>query len=95
MWTSLLGPIVEIVYPYSAYPSGGVALGASGTDGVFACGARTADQLLAQFTTTYSYEFNDENAPPPQADIPGLTFPWAPITAPRFGTFSTRTTFTC
>jgi para-nitrobenzyl esterase len=75
MWTSLLGPIVEIVYPYSAYPSGGVALGASGTDGVFACGARTADQLLAQFTTTYTYEFNDENAPPPQSDIPGLTFP--------------------
>ena len=75
MWTSLLGPIVEIYYPYSAYPSGGVALGASGTDGVFACGARTADQLLAQFTTTYTYEFNDENAPPPQSDIPGLSFP--------------------
>ena len=53
--------------------------GASGStglsDGVFACGARTADQLLAQFTTTYTYEFNDENAPPPQSDIPGLTFP--------------------
>src|SRR5271170_6255895 len=75
MWTSLLGPIVEIFYPYSAYPSGGIALGASGTDGIFACGARTADQLLAQFTTTYTYEFNDENAPPPQSDIPGLTFP--------------------
>ena len=75
LWTSLLGPIVEIFYPYSAYPSGGVALGASGTDGIFACGARTADQLLAQFTTTYTYEFNDENAPPPQSDIPGLTFP--------------------
>src|SRR5271170_5069355 len=75
MWTSLLGPIVEIFYPYSAYPSGGVALGASGTDGIFACGAHTADQMLAQFTTTYTYEFNDENAPPPQSDIPGLTFP--------------------
>ena len=75
LWTSLLGPMVETVYPYSAYPSGGIALGTSGTDGVFACGARTADQLLAQFTTTYAYEFNDENAPPPQSDIPGLTFP--------------------
>lgn len=24
---------------------------------------------------TYAYEFNDENAPPPQSSIPGLTFP--------------------
>jgi para-nitrobenzyl esterase len=74
LWGPLLGPIIEFVYPYAAFPSGGVALGASGTDGIFACGARNADELLSQFTTTYAYEFNDENAPPPQSQIPGLTF---------------------
>lgn len=75
LWGPLLGPFIELVYPYGAYPSGGVALGASGTDGIFACGARNADESLSNFTTTYAYEFNDENAPPPQAQIPGLTFP--------------------
>ena len=75
LWGPLLGPIVEIVYPYGAYPSGGVALGTSGTDGIFACGARNADESLSQFTTTYAYEFNDENAPPAEALVPGLTFP--------------------
>ena len=75
MWTDLLSPFILDLYPYANYPSGGVALGASGTDGIFACGARNADQLLSQFTTVYAYEFNDENAPPKQSDIPGLTFP--------------------
>lgn len=75
LWGPVLGPIVQTLYPYAAYPSGGVALGASGTDGIFACGARNADQLLSHFTTTYAYEFNDENAPPAQALVPGLTFP--------------------
>jgi para-nitrobenzyl esterase len=75
MWGPLLGPIIEVVYPYANYPSGGVALGTSGTDGVFACSARNADELLSAFTTTHAYEFNDENAPPQQSEIPGLTFP--------------------
>jgi para-nitrobenzyl esterase len=75
LWGPLLGPIVEIVYPYAAFPSGGVALGTSGTDGIFACSARNGDELLSNFTTTYAYEFNDENAPPPQSQVPGLTFP--------------------
>jgi para-nitrobenzyl esterase len=75
MWTDLLAPFVLDLYPYSNYPSGGVALGASGTDGVFACGARNAAQSLSQFTTIYAYEFNDENAPPMQSQVPGLTFP--------------------
>jgi para-nitrobenzyl esterase len=75
LWKSILAPAVEFFYPYANYPSGGVALGASGTDGIFACGARNADESLAQFTTVYTYEFNDENAPPPQSQIPGLTFP--------------------
>ncbi len=76
LWGSTLGSAVLALYPYANYPSGGVALGASGTDGIFSCPARNADQLLAQFVTTYTYEFNDENAPPPQSFFGGLlTFP--------------------
>jgi para-nitrobenzyl esterase len=72
LWGPLLGPIVEFVYPY--VPPGGQVLGASGTDGIFACSARNGDALLSQFTTTFAYEFNDENAPP-QPTPPGLSFP--------------------
>jgi len=76
LWGSSLAPIVFELYPYSIYPSGGVALGASGTDGIFSCPARNADQALSQFVTTYTYEFNDENAPPSQSYFGGLlTFP--------------------
>jgi para-nitrobenzyl esterase len=39
------------------------------------CPTRNADGLLSQYVTTYAYEFNDENAPPVQSSIPGLTFP--------------------
>src|SRR5580698_2434334 len=76
LWGSSLAPIVLDLYPYSNYPFGGEALGASGTDGIFSCPARNADQSLSQFVTTYTYEFNDENAPPSQAFFGGLlTFP--------------------
>ena len=75
LWGPLLGPIIQVVYPFAAYPSGGVALGTSGTDGIFACSARNGDALLSNFTNTYAYEFNDENAPPHQSDLPGLSFP--------------------
>ena len=74
LWGPVLGQVVQLVYPYAAYPSGGVALGANGTDGIFSCSARNGDELLSNFTTTYAYEFNDENAPP-TPPIPGLTFP--------------------
>jgi len=58
------------------YPFGGEALAASGTDGGDSCPARKADQLLSKFVPTYAYEFNDENAPPPQSAFGGLlTFP--------------------
>jgi para-nitrobenzyl esterase len=76
LWGSSLASVVLELYPYSSYPSGGVALGASGTDGIFSCPARNADQALSQFVTTYTYEFNDENAPPSQSYFDGLlTFP--------------------
>lgn len=76
LWGTTIGSAVLSLYPYASYPSGGVALGASGTDGIFSCPARNADQLLSQFVPTYVYEFNDENAPPPQSFFGGLlTFP--------------------
>lgn len=76
LWGSTLGPPVLALYPFASYPFGGEALGASGTDGIFSCPARNADQLLSKFVTTYAYEFNDENAPPPQSAFGGsLTFP--------------------
>ena len=65
---------IESIYPLSNYqiispipgdpsPSPGIALGASGTDGIFACPSRNAARLLSQSVTTYAYEFNDEDAP--------------------------------
>jgi len=76
LWGPALGPPVLASYPFASYPFGGEALGASGTDGVFSCPARNADQSLSRFVPTYTYEFNDENAPPAQALFGGLlTFP--------------------
>jgi para-nitrobenzyl esterase len=60
-------------YPLSAYPSPSVALGAVGTDAVFACNARRAAGLLSQHVPTYQYEFNDPNAP--QLFFPSVSFP--------------------
>ncbi|MGD0416817.1 MAG: carboxylesterase family protein [Terriglobales bacterium] len=76
LWGSSLAPDVLALYPFANYPFGGEALGALGTDGIFSCPARNADLLLSKFVTTYAYEFNDENAPPPQSAFGGLlTFP--------------------
>ena len=72
LWGSPLDSFVEFLYPY--VPPGGQVLGASGTDGIFACSARNGDELLSNFTTTYAYEFNDEFAPP-QPPPAGLSFP--------------------
>jgi para-nitrobenzyl esterase len=75
LWGGLATDVIAL-YPFASYPFGGEALGASGTDGIFSCPARNADQLLSQYVTTYAYEFNDENAPPPQSAFGGyLTFP--------------------
>jgi para-nitrobenzyl esterase len=81
--TALWGPLgpalvssVLSLYPFASYPSGGEALGASGTDGIFSCPARNVVRSLSKFVPTYAYEFNDENAPPPQSAFGGLlTFP--------------------
>jgi para-nitrobenzyl esterase len=73
--------LVNTEYPLSDFPpppgvvSAPLALGALVTDEFFVCPARNADGLLSQYVTSYAYEFNDENAPPAQSLIPGLTFP--------------------
>jgi para-nitrobenzyl esterase len=60
-------------YPLSAYPSPSVALGAVGTDVIFACNARRLAGLLSAHVPTYQYEFNDPNAPMPF--FPPVSFP--------------------
>jgi para-nitrobenzyl esterase len=57
--------LVTFAYPLINYPSPSapLALGALGTDDLFACPERNVSQLLSKYVTTYAYEFNDENAP--------------------------------
>ena len=59
-------------YPLDAYPSAPVALGAVGTDAVFACPGLDLSTTLSRFVPTYGYEFNDETAPEP---LPPVSFP--------------------
>ena len=61
-------------YPLTAYPSPAVALGAVGTDAIFACPALTIDQAVSNFVPTFAYEFNDENAP--EKFLPPVSFPY-------------------
>jgi para-nitrobenzyl esterase len=61
-------------YPLSAYPSPAVALGAVGTDAIFACPAVSAEESLARYVPTYAFEFNDENAP--ERYLPPVGFPY-------------------
>jgi para-nitrobenzyl esterase len=81
LWGTTLGPLLyDDFYPLTNYPLGagfspGEALGASGTDGIFSCPARDADLSLSEFVPLFTYEFADENAPPVQSSVPGLTFP--------------------
>jgi para-nitrobenzyl esterase len=66
--------VIAAEYPLAAYSSPAVALGAVGTDAIFACPALTVDQSLSRYVPTYAYEFSDENAPerylPPVAGLP-------------------------
>jgi para-nitrobenzyl esterase len=69
-----IAAIIAAQYPLSAYSSPAVALGAVGTDAIFACPALQVDQSLSAFTPTYGYEFNDENAP--EVLLPPVSFPY-------------------
>jgi para-nitrobenzyl esterase len=66
--------IIAARYPVSAFPSPAVALGAVGTDAIFACPALAVDQSVSRFTPAFAYEFNDENAP--EDFLPPVSFPY-------------------
>ncbi|MGA3116733.1 MAG: carboxylesterase family protein [Syntrophobacteraceae bacterium] len=61
--TDLDIPYIVREYPPAKYSTPSMALGASGTDGIFACNSRASIRLIAKHVPTYAYEFNDENAP--------------------------------
>ncbi|MGH3276064.1 MAG: carboxylesterase family protein [Streptosporangiaceae bacterium] len=58
----------------ASFSSPSVALGAVGTDAIFACPSLEAVSFLSRFTPTFSYEFNDENAP--ELFLPPVGFPY-------------------
>ena len=66
--------VVAGEYPLSSYSSSAVALGAVGTDAIFACPALVTEDELSKYTPTYAYEFNDENAP--DRFLPSFGFPY-------------------
>ncbi len=62
------------LYPLASYPSPSVALGALGTDAIFACNSRVSLGLLSAHVPTFAYEFDDPDAP--QRILPPiLSFP--------------------
>jgi len=67
-------PIVALYPPGTTTESTELALGALGTDAIFACPARFASELTSRFVPTFAYEFNDENAP--QNFLPFAGFPY-------------------
>ena len=65
---------VAAKYPVSSFPGAPEAMGAVGTDAVFACPALLVDTLSAKFVPVHAYEFSDENAP--ERFLPPLGFPY-------------------
>jgi para-nitrobenzyl esterase len=61
-------------YPLSDFASPALALGAVGTDAIFACPSLGVESALSRFTPTFAYEFNDESAP--ERFIPSVGFPY-------------------
>jgi para-nitrobenzyl esterase len=61
-------------YPVASFPSPSAALGAVGTDAIFACPSLQAVSSLSKFTPAFSYEFSDENAP--ERFLPSVGFPY-------------------
>ncbi len=72
--TSPAVALVQAQYPGGSFPTYDQAVGALGTDAIFACTARFADELASGFVRTFAYEFNDTNAP--QNFLPPVTFPY-------------------
>ena len=71
---SAAAAVIAAEYPLSAFPSPSLALGAVGTDAIFACPALSIDQSVSHFVPTFAYEFNDENAP--EEFLPPVSFPY-------------------
>ena len=71
--TSPAVALVQAQYPGGSFPSFDQAVGALGTDAIFACTARFADELASAYVRTFAYEFNDRNAP--QNFLPAVSFP--------------------
>jgi para-nitrobenzyl esterase len=67
-------PLVLAQYPLEHFDSADLAIGAIGTDAIFACPARAADQALSTQIATFTYEFNDVNAP--ELFLPPVSFPY-------------------
>jgi para-nitrobenzyl esterase len=65
---------VEANYPLSSYASVPLAYSAAVTDGVFACEADRMADVLSETEPVYAYEFNDRDAPAPDA-LRHLPFP--------------------
>src|SRR5262249_41051425 len=71
---SAVAPLVLAEYPPDKFDSPDLAIGAVGTDAIFACPARAVDQLLSAQVPTFAYEFNDFNAP--EVFLPLVSFPY-------------------
>jgi para-nitrobenzyl esterase len=65
---------VEAHYPLNSYASVPLAYSAAVTDGVFACEADRMADVLSGTEPVYAYEFNDPDAPAPDA-LRQLPFP--------------------
>ena len=59
----LVAFIANSVYPTVNYSSPSIALGAVGTDGIFACNSGKWIRRMAELVPVFAYEFNDQNAP--------------------------------
>jgi para-nitrobenzyl esterase len=66
--------VIAAHYPLTAFPSPSIALGAVGTDAIFACPALAIDRSVSRFVPTFGYEFSDENAP--ELFLPPVSFPY-------------------
>jgi para-nitrobenzyl esterase len=67
-------PLVLAEYPLDNFDSPALAVGAIGTDSIFACPARVVDQVLSTQVRMFAYEFNDINAP--EVFLPPVGFPY-------------------
>jgi para-nitrobenzyl esterase len=67
-------PLVLAEYPLDNFDSPDLAVGAIGTDSIFVCPARVADQILSTQVPLFTYEFNDISAP--EVFLPPVSFPY-------------------